>query len=185
MALTFEIVNQGTRSALGGAVALDEGGQFVPAAGQASAVLPDLVLGASYRVTLRAVAGMEAPEGPVSIPITMTYHDFEANAYTSKGTLSAFVVKAEEVSQVTLAGYAFAPDPVEPGSRVRLTGIVTNSGNETATSVLLRVTGADSDCWPVLRAAACRWAISRPAPARRSLSVVVKGDAEPGPRPSP
>jgi len=186
VALTFEIVNQGTRSALGGAVALDEGGQFVPAAGQASAVLPDLVLGASYRVTLRAVAGMEAPEGPVSIPITMTYHDFEANAYTSKGTLSAFVVKAEEVSQVTLAGYAFAPDPVEPGSRVRLTGIVTNSGNETATSVLLRVTGADSvllagpqgDSLPL-------GDIAPGTSAAVAIELVVKGDAEPGPQAQP
>lgn len=186
VALTFEIVNQGTRTALGGAVALDEGGQFVPAGGQASAVLADLVLGARHTVTLRAVASMDAPEGPVSIPITMTYHDFEANSYTSKATLSATVVKAEEVSQVTLAGYAFAPDPVEPGSRVRLTGIVTNSGNQTATNVLLRVTGAESvllagpqgDSLPL-------GDIAPGTSAAVDIDLVVRSGAEPGPQAQP
>ena len=186
VALTFEIVNQGTRTALGGAVALDEGGQFVPASGQAGVVLPDLPLGASHSVTLRAVAGMEAPEGPVSVPITMTYYDFEAKSYSSSATLSATVVRATEISQVTLAGYAFTPDPVEPGSRVRLTGIVTNSGNETATNVLLRVTGADSvllagpqgDSLPL-------GDISPGTSAAVDIELVVKAGAEAGPQPQP
>lgn len=186
VALTFEIVNQGTRTALGGAVALDEGGQFVPAGGQASVVLPDLALGASHTVTLRVVAAMDAPEGPVSVPITMTYRDFEAKTYTSKATLSVTVVKTEEIPQVTLAGYAFTPDPVEPGGRVRLTGIVANSGNETATRVLLRVAGADSvllagpqgDSLPL-------GDIAPGVSAAVDIELVVKADAKPGPQPQP
>jgi hypothetical protein len=39
--ISFEIVNQGNRTAEGVSVSLDSGGKFVPAAGQASATLPN------------------------------------------------------------------------------------------------------------------------------------------------
>src|SRR5690606_37450427 len=57
--LTFEVVNQGNRTAQGVFVSVDSGGKFVPAAGQASATLPDIAPGGVYSVSLSVVAAMD------------------------------------------------------------------------------------------------------------------------------
>ncbi len=142
--LTLEIVNQGNRTAQGGSVAVESGGSFVPASGQALATLPDIGPGASTTVTLAAVAALSAAEGPNSISVTMAYRDFEGQTYTSTGSLTVNVQKVDEASQVTLARYLVNPNPALPGEPVTVTVLVINSGNETASQVLLQMSaGAD------------------------------------------
>jgi hypothetical protein len=143
--LTLEIVNQGNRTAQGGSVAVESGGSFVAASGQALATLPDIGPGASVTVSLSAVASLSATEGPNSIGLTMTYRDFEGETFTSTAALTVNVQKVDEASQVTLARYMANPNPALPGEAVTVTVLVTNSGNETASQVLLQMsTSADS-----------------------------------------
>lgn len=143
--LTMEVVNQGNRTALGVSVAIDAGGKFAPANGQATALLPDLVPGTGYTFTLPAVAASDVTEGPNSIPLTLAYRDFEGNTYTAKSTLTVNVQTVDEASQVTLARYMVNPNPALPGDRVTVTVLVTNTGNQTARQVLLRVATTSSE----------------------------------------
>lgn len=142
--LNFEVVNQGNRVAEGVSVSVDPGGKFVPANGAASATLPDLGPGTSFNVTLTVVAASDTPAGANIIPVTMAYRDFSGTAYSSKATLSVNVLAISEASQITLARYLVDPNPVQPGERVEITVLITNTGNETAAQVLLRVAGDGS-----------------------------------------
>ncbi len=145
VALTMEVVNQGNRAAQGVSVAIDSGGKFVPANGQASATLPDIGPGGAYTFTLAAVAAMDTVTGPTSIPLTLAYHDFEGQVYTDKAALTVNVQRVDEASQLTLARYMVNPAPASPGERVTVTVLVTNTGNETAQQVLLRVATTSSE----------------------------------------
>jgi hypothetical protein len=146
--LTFEIVNQGNRNALGVAVTVDPSGSFVPANGQAGVPLPDLVPGAVTTVTLSVVAKRDAPEGPANVPLTLTYRDFEGENFSETLSLGVIVEAVIESAQVTLARYLVEPSPVEPGAEVTVTVLVTNTGNDTANQVLLRLGGEDSVLLP-------------------------------------
>ena len=185
VALTFEVVNQGNRTALGVAVTLDAEGRFIPAAGQAAVTLAELAPGASVSVTLRAVAARDTPSGPALVPVAFAFRDFE-RTYTSSATLSVVVERIAEVSQLTLSAYAVDPDPVIPGQSVTVAVTVTNTGNQIARQMLIRVAGADS----VLLAGpqGDSFPLGDLAPGEsitRELRLVVSRDAQPGPQPQP
>lgn len=139
--LTFVLLNQGNRTAQGVSVALDSGGKFYPAAGQAGAALPDLPPGSSVQVTLSALAARDAAEGPTNIPITMAYRDFEGKTYTAKADLAVEIAALNEMAQVTLVRYVVEPALAVPGAPVTIRVTVSNSGNATAAHVLLRIAG--------------------------------------------
>ncbi len=184
--LNFEVVNQGNRNAQGVSVAVDSGGKFVPANGQATATLPDIPAGGRVNVTLIAVAAMDTPAGPISVPITMAYRDFSGENYTSKATLSVNVEEAGESSQVVMSGYSVEPNPVEPGKPVTMTVNVTNSGNKKALQVLLRVSGSDNillagskgDSFPI-------GDLDAGASIELELPLIVRPDAKSGPQSQP
>jgi hypothetical protein len=144
VALTFEVVNQGTRPAIGVSVSVNSGGSFVPANGQASATLPDIAPGGVTNVTLNVVTAQDASPGPTSIPITLTYFDFSGQSYTSDASLSVSIIELNEAPQMTLARYNLSPNPAQPGQPITITVLVTNTGNLTASQVLLRITGSDN-----------------------------------------
>ena len=184
--LTFEVVNQGSRVAQGVSVAVDAGGKFAPANGQSGATLPDLPVGGVVTVALSVTSALDTPAGPGSIPVTFTYHDFEGTAYTSKATLSVNVLAIDEASQVTLARYMTDPNPVIPGEPVTMTVLVTNTGNRTASQVLLRIGGENSvllagpqgDSFPL-------GDLAPGASSSVDLPLMVRRDADPGPQSQP
>lgn len=184
--LTFEVVNQGNRTAQGVFVSVDAGATFVPANGQASATLPDIAPGGVYTVSLTVVAAMDTPAGPNSVPITMSYRDFEGRDLNSTTTLSVMVLDYAEASQVTLSRYQVNPNPVIPGQPVTVDVLVMNSGNETATQALLRVStaegillaGPQGDSFPL-------GDIPAGGSAGLQLPLIVGPEAEKGPRSQP
>ncbi|MBI5927770.1 MAG: hypothetical protein HY862_00560 [Chloroflexi bacterium] len=184
--LNFEVVNQGNRTAQGVSVAVDSGGKFVPANGQATATLPDIPAGGRVNVTLMAVAEMDTPAGPISVPITMAYRDFSGENYTSKAALSVTVEEAAESSQVVMSSYNANPNPVEPGEPMTMTVNITNSGNKTALQVLLRVSGTDNvllagpegDSFPI-------GDLEAGASVTLDLPLIVRPDAKSGPQSQP
>jgi hypothetical protein len=184
--LTFEVVNQGSRVAQGVSVSVDAGGKFTPANGQSGATLPDIPIGAMTTVTLSVTAARDTPAGPGSIPITFSYFDFEGTALTSKATLSVTVIAVEEASQVTVSRYLTEPNPVIPGQAVAVEVLVTNSGNRTASQVLLRVSGETN----VLLAGVQgdRFPLGDLAPGASAsivLPLMVSRDAKAGPQAQP
>lgn len=184
--LNFEVVNQGNRAAQGVSVAVDSGGKFVPANGQATATLPDIPVGGRVNVTLMAVAAMDTPAGPISIPVTMAYRDFSGENYTSKASLSVNVEEAGESSQVVMSSYIAEPNPVEPGKPVTMTVLITNSGNKKALQVLLRVSGSENvllagpngDSFPI-------GDLDAGESVELELPLVVRPDAKSGPQSQP
>lgn len=137
--LTFEVVNQGNYEAWGVAVSVDTGSKFIPANGQASAILPNMAPGGVRRVTLKVVAAADATAGPNSIPLTLTYSDLDAKTYTSKANLSVTIRKTNESPQVLLVHYSADPSPVSAGKPIRLKVELANLGNEPAFQVLVRI----------------------------------------------
>lgn len=184
--LTFEIVNQGNRTAQGAAVYVDADGNFVPANGQAGVPLPDLAPGAVTSVTLTVVAKRETPEGPANVPLTLTYRDFEGESFNETLSLGVTVNDITEAPQVVLARYIINPNPVEPGAPVTVTVLVTNTGNDTANQVLLRLGGDDSvlmsngqgDSFPI-------GDLSPGASASLDLPMILSEEADAGPRMQP
>jgi uncharacterized repeat protein (TIGR01451 family) len=142
--LTFDVFNQGNRAAEGVSVSLDAGGSFVPANGQASAVLPNIPPGGSTSVNLAVLVTTTAEAGPANVPLTLAYRDFTGTNYTSEVLLSVMVVDDPQASQVTLARYRVNPNPVIPGEPVTLEVLITNTGSGTAAQALLRIAGEDS-----------------------------------------
>jgi hypothetical protein len=184
--LTFEVVNQGSRVAQGVSVSVDPGGSFAPANGQSGATLPDIPIGGVVTIALSVTSAMDTAAGPGSIPVTFTYHDFEGTAYTSKATLSVTVLSVDEAPQVTLARYMTDPNPVLPGDPIMVTVLVTNTGNKTASQVLLRISGENS----VLLAGpqGNSFPLGDLAPGASTsveLPLVVSRDAKPGPQAQP
>ncbi|MCC7206148.1 MAG: hypothetical protein IT323_02515 [Anaerolineae bacterium] len=183
--LNFQVVNQGNRTAQGVSVSVGADGKFLPAPGQAAVTVPDIPPGGSAPVTLEVVAALDAPSGPASIPVAFGFRDFE-KTYTSQGVLGVRVERIAEVSQITLASYRVSPTPASPGETVRISVTVTNTGNQIARQVLIRVAGADSvllagpegDTFPL--------GDIRPGErASRMLELVVDPDAQAGPRAQP
>ncbi len=185
--LRFEVFNQGNRSALGIAVSVDAGSKFVPANGQSSVVVPDLGAGSLYTVSLAVVAAIDTPPGPTSIPLTLTYRDGQNNTYTGKASLSIMVSEpAETASQVILSKMMLDPATAEPGKPIHVTLFVTNSGNEVAAQVLVRVAGTDNillagpqgDSIPL-------GDIPPGTSAVGTLPMIVSSEAKPGPQAQP
>ena len=142
--LTFNVVNQGNRTAEGVSASLDSGSSFVPAAGQGGITLPNLPPGGTYPASITVTAVNDAPGGAAPVPITFTYRDFSGEIYTSSAELSVTVQEVERISQVTLDNYDFNPNPAQPGQPVLIRATITNTGNETASQVLVRVSGAEN-----------------------------------------
>lgn len=136
---TLDIVNQGSRVAQSVSVAVNTGGKFIPANGQSAVVLPDLGVNSTYSVRLSVVAASDTPDGPQTVALTLSYRDFSGQSYTSAASLTVNVDAVPQASQVTLARYQFNPSPVIPGEPVTVTVLLTNSGNETASQVLVSV----------------------------------------------
>lgn len=157
--LTFELVNQGNRTAQGVSVTLDPSGSFFPANGQASVLLPDILPGGIATVTFGVTAGSSVQAGPASVPFTVNYRDFEGTAANNTVTLTVNIGEASpEISLVTLSRYMVQPNPVQPGQPVILSLLFTNSGNSTASQVVVRVAtgeggvllaGPQGDAFPV------------------------------------
>ena len=141
VALSFVVLNQGNRAALGVSVSLDTGGKFFPANGQAGVPLPDMPPGSSVQVHLNALAARDATEGPTNIPLTMSYRDFEGKPSTDKANLSVEITALNEISQVTLVRYQIEPEKPAPGDPVTVHITVSNTGNKLASRVLLRIAG--------------------------------------------
>jgi hypothetical protein len=185
VSLSFEVVNQGNRTAQGVSVSVGADGKFLPAPGQAAVTVPDIAPGSSAPVVLVAVAALDAPSGPASIPIAFAFRDFE-KAYTGDGVLGVTVERIAEVSQVTIASYRVSPNPAAPGATVRVSVTVANTGNQIARQALIRVAGADGvllagpegDTFPL-------GDLEPGARASRMLELVVDPDAQPGPRAQP
>jgi hypothetical protein len=154
---SFDVVNQGSRTAQGISLSVDSGGKFIPANGQASVLVPDLAVGAATAVSLTVVSATDTPGGAQTVGITMTFRDFTGQSYTSKGTLSVNVEAVAQASQVTLARYMVDPNPVIPGKPVKVTLLLTNTGNQIAGQVLVRIAsdgsillaGPQGDSFPV------------------------------------
>jgi hypothetical protein len=134
-----EIVNQGTRTAQGISLTVDSGGKFIAAGGQAAVLIPDMAVNTSNVVSVPVVAANDTPGGPQTVGITLSYRDFTGATYSSKGSLTVDVASVSSASQVTMARYLVDPNPVIPGKPVKVTILLTNSGNETAGQVLLQV----------------------------------------------
>lgn len=179
---TFDVVNQGSRPALGVSIAVDSGGKFVSANGQSNVLLPDLAVNAAFSVRLAVVAAKDTPDGPQTVGITMTYRDFSGQTYTSKGSLTVNVTAVPQASQITLARYQFNPSPVVPGQPVTVTILLTNSGNETASQVLVSIptdgillAGAQGNSFPV-------GDIKAGASASVDMPLIVSSTAKSGPQ---
>jgi uncharacterized repeat protein (TIGR01451 family) len=136
---TVEIVNQGTRTAQGISLTVDAGGKFIAANGQAAVLMPDMAVNTSYVVSVPVIAASDTPGGPQTVAITLSYRDFTGATYSSKGSLTIDVKAVSSSSQVTMARYLVDPNPVIPGKPVKVTILLTNSGNETAGQVLLQI----------------------------------------------
>jgi uncharacterized repeat protein (TIGR01451 family) len=136
---TVNVINQGSRVAQGISVSLDAGGKFAPANGQANVILPDLGVNGTFSFSLSAVAANDTSDGPQTVGITFSYRDFTGQTYTSKGSLTVNVQAVTLSSQITLSRYMSNPNPVVPGDPVTVTVLLTNSGNETASQVLVQI----------------------------------------------
>ncbi len=136
---TIEIFNQGSRPALGISITVDSGGKFVPASGISAITVPDLAVGGSVTTSLSVVAASDTPGGPQTVGITLAFRDFTGQAYTNQRTLTVSVEAVPQSSQITLSRYQFNPSPVIPGQPVTITILLTNTGNETASQVLVQI----------------------------------------------
>lgn len=136
---TLDIVNQGTRPSLGGSLVVDAGGKFTATGGQATVLLPDLPVGGSTQVNLAVVSARDTAGGPQGVSITLSYRDFSGTAYTSKASLTVEVAAVPLASQVTLARYQITPNPVIPGEPATVLVLLTNTGNDDASQVLVTI----------------------------------------------
>lgn len=180
---TLEIINQGSRAAEGVSIAIDSGGSFVAAGGQANVLLPNVPPGGVISATLTALASTTAQDGPSNVSVSMSYRDFEGRTYSSRGDLTVTISRVQEISRLTLARYMIDPSPVQPGQAVTINALITNSGNAPATRVLLQLVGGgvllpgpQGDSFPLNN-------ILSGETIEVELPFIVSGNAEPGPQP--
>jgi hypothetical protein len=185
VSMSFEVYNQGNRTAEGVSAAVEAGGTFLPAGGQAATILPNLPPGGTATVTLSAVVAQAAEAGPASIPVVITYRDFSGETYTTETALSVTVREVINTSQVVLTNYTYSPNPVLPGSDITLMMTFTNRGNTVAQQTLLRVTGegvllpgVQGDNFPLMD-------LEPGASATIAVPMIVRQDAEAGPQSQP
>lgn len=142
--ITFEVVNVGSRTAEGVVVSLGDG-SFLPADGQASVSLPNLATGAVSVVTLSVIAPSDAKEGAASVPLVLSSRDFSGTTYSDKASVSVTITeKPTLISQVVLEGFTVTPTAALPGESVNVQAVITNTGNATASQVLIQLDSANS-----------------------------------------
>jgi hypothetical protein len=146
--LSFTVTNRGNDIARAITVALEAGGSFVPAAGQATVTLPDLAAGASASAQMTVSSSLEVASGPVVIPLTLSYQDLEGESFTGTAELSVTVRETASTSQLIVDAYTIEPSPVEAGEAVTLRLTIFNVGDTPASQVLLRVGGEASILLP-------------------------------------
>jgi hypothetical protein len=144
LAVTFELVNLGNRTAQSIIASLDPAGKFLPSGGIAALTVPDINPGGTFLVSLSAIGALDLPAGPAVIPIKLTYRDFQGETFESNVSFSVNVEAVTTSTQLTISEYITEPDPVVPGSPVLVQIVVTNSGTVPAPQALLRISGADS-----------------------------------------
>ncbi|MDX2160244.1 MAG: CARDB domain-containing protein [bacterium] len=183
--LVVEVVNTGSRPAEGITLALGEG-SFTPAIGESTVTIPTINPGGTFEVSLTVVAAANAEAGPQSVPIVLAYRDFEGENYTSNSTLSVTILDVAVASQVTISGYAIAPNPVIPGNPAVLRVDVTNTGTVTVNSALLRIAGDSSILLAGERGDSIPLGDIAPGDtASAELPMIVSAAAEPGPKSQP
>jgi uncharacterized repeat protein (TIGR01451 family) len=136
---TVEVVNQGTRIAQGVSLTVDAGGKFIAAGGQSTILMPDMAVNASSVVSVPVAAASDTPGGPQTVGITLSYRDFSGATYTSKGSLTVDIDAVSSASQITMSRYLVDPNPVVPGEPVKVTILLSNTGNQTAGQVLIQM----------------------------------------------
>lgn len=144
LAITFELVNLGNRTAQSIIASLDPAGKFLPSGGIASLTVPDINPNGTFLVSLSAIGALDLPAGPAVIPIKLTYRDFQGETYESNVSFSVNVEAVTTSTQLTVSEYLTEPDPVIPGRSVLVQIVVSNSGTVAAPQALLRISGADS-----------------------------------------
>lgn len=184
--LTFQVVNQGNRTAQGVSVTIADGSKYVAANGQASIALPDIASGGRTMVAMTVIVPLDAVAGPTTVPVTMSYRDFSGQTYTSNGQIGISVVTEAESSQVVVTSYAITPNPVIPGQPVTVTISVMNTGNEVANQVLMRLAGSENVLLAGPEGDSFALGDLMPgATVTRELTMVVSAGAEAGPQSQP
>jgi hypothetical protein len=137
--LTMEIVNQGNRTAQGVSLALATGSKFIPAGGQSAATLPNIQPGTVVTASITVTAMLDAPAGPNTVPLTLAYTDFEGEPLTAAVTLSVDVTAQARTSTVVVSRYRTLPLSAQPGQELSLQLQLTNTGNDTAAEVIVKL----------------------------------------------
>ncbi len=180
---TAEVVNIGNRAAQGISLRIDSGSSIIPASDQANVLLPDLSPGARYTLTLRASAAVDAGAGSITVPVTLTYRDFEGRTLNSAATWTVTVLPVLEESQVMLASYAIEPPLARPGEAILIRATISNTGSTTARQAALQINTADrillagpqGDSFPL-------GDIPAGGEVVRELPLILSLDAQPGPQ---
>lgn len=144
LAVTFELVNLGNRTAQSIIASLDPAGKFLPSGGMAALTVPDINPGGTFLVSLSAIGALDLPAGPTVIPIKLSYRDFQGETFESSVSFSVNVEAVTTSTQLTVSEYITEPDPVIPGSPVLVQLVIENSGMVAAPQALLRISGAES-----------------------------------------
>jgi len=139
--LAFTLTNQGTRAARSVSIALPAGSSFVPALGQAPLNITEIPPGASVGIRYQVTALNSITAGAASLGITISYADSEGKAYSTNASVGITVTTEARAAQLMIESYTFEPEAAEPGAPVLLTLTIANVGTESATQVVLRVTG--------------------------------------------
>ncbi|MBK9123850.1 MAG: IPT/TIG domain-containing protein [Chloroflexi bacterium] len=186
LAVTFELFNQGNRTAQSVVARLDPAGKFLPSGGLAALTLPDIQPGGTFLVTLTAIAALDLTGGPNVVSISLTYRDFGGNNYESTATFSVTVEALTQATQLVASGTSTTPNPARPGESVSVELTITNSGTGIARQTLLRLTGTDG----VLLAGAegDSFPIGDLLPGESTTvtaEMIVRTDAKAGPQPQP
>lgn len=186
LAVTFELFNQGNRTAQSIVARLDPAGKFLPSGGLAALTLPDIQPGGTFLVTLTAIAALDLTAGPNVISIALTYRDFNGANYESTATFSVTVEALAQATQLVASGTSTTPNPARPGEPVTVALTITNTGTSIARQTLLRLTGTDG----VLLAGAegDSFPIGDLQPGESTTvtaEMIVRVDAKAGPQPQP
>lgn len=186
LAVTFELYNQGNRTAQSVVARLDPAGKFLPNGGLAALTLPDIPPGGTFLVTLTAIAALDLTSGPNVVSIALTYRDFDGNNYDSTATFSVTVEATTQATQLVASGTSTTPNPARPGDSVSVELTITNTGTGVARQTLLRLTGTDG----VLLAGAQgdSFPIGDLQPGESitvTADMIVRTDAKAGPQPQP
>src|SRR5690606_27831100 len=140
--------NLGTQTARTIIISLGTGSSFVPAGGQSSLALPDLGPGAAYNGAMAVSVGLDVADGPVRIPLAITYQDHTGERYTANAELSVTVRSVLANSQIVVDAYTIDPSPAAPGQPVMVRMTIANVGNKTASQVSVRFNGSGNVLLP-------------------------------------